>query len=138
MSMWYLDTVELLILKDMVCPGSTLICVAKPWIAVSPWPLTCQSLGGSPGFVFSHAITLVTGGPHGPAAAAGRPLTAKSKLSSTASTRPMTDRRANVLWGRSPVPDMINRPPARLPLSSLYLEQTRKRHTMDSKEKTTK
>src|SRR5215467_1297826 len=136
MSMWY-DRDGVLILNDSLCPAFTLICVANPWIVESPAPLTCQSPGGSPGLVFSHAITLVTGGPHGPAAAAGRALTATSKPTSTASTRPMTDRRANALWGRSPVPDMINRPPARLPLRSLYLAQTRKRHTMDGKEKTT-
>src|SRR6516225_10478678 len=93
MSTWYLVTVVLLILKDTVCPGCTLIEVAKPWIAASPAPLTCQSLAGSPGFVFSHAITLVTGGPHGPAAAAGRTLTRASKLTSTASMRPIANRR---------------------------------------------
>src|SRR5450755_722395 len=41
-------------------------------MVASPTPLTCQSLAGSPGNVFSQAITLVTGGPQGlPAAAAG-------------------------------------------------------------------
>src|SRR5215471_1964947 len=77
MSMWY-DRDGVLILNDSVCPGVTLICVAKPWIVESPAPLTCQSLGGSPGLVFSQAITLVTGGPHGPAAAAGRTSTRQS------------------------------------------------------------
>ena len=59
--MWY-EVAGVLILKDTVWPGVTLICVAKPWIEGSPAPFTCQSLGGSPGSVFSQAITLV---PHG-------------------------------------------------------------------------
>src|SRR6476660_6189693 len=60
MSMWY-ELAGVLILKDSIWPGVTLICVAKPWIEGSPAPFTCQSLGGSPGSVFSLAITLVTG-----------------------------------------------------------------------------
>jgi hypothetical protein len=36
----------------------------------SPDPATSQSLGGSPGRLFSQAMTLATGGPHGLAAAA--------------------------------------------------------------------
>ena len=68
--MWYAFA-GVLILKDTVSPTFTLIAVAKPWIVESPAPLTCQSLGGSPGRLFSQAITLVTGGPHGPAALAG-------------------------------------------------------------------
>ena len=91
--MWYLVD-GVLILKLIVCPGVTLIDVPKPWIAGSPAPLTCQSLAGSPVCVFSHAITLVTGGPHGLAAAAGRAPTTESILSSTASTRPMIRRGA--------------------------------------------
>src|SRR5262252_6374992 len=87
MSMWY-ELAGVLILKDSVCPAFTLIDVAKPWIVESPAPLTCQSLGGSPGCVFSQAITLVTGGPHGPAAAAGRTLTKESRLRDTARVRP--------------------------------------------------
>ena len=59
--MWY-KLAGVLILKNWVWPGVTLICVAKPWIEGSPAPFTCQSLGGSPGSVFSQAITLV---PHG-------------------------------------------------------------------------
>src|SRR5450755_2967015 len=90
--MWYEDA-GVLILKFSVSPTFTLIDVAKPWIVESPIPLTCQSLGGSPGKVFSQAITLVTGGPHGLAAAAGRTLTRESKLRSTASTRPMIAQR---------------------------------------------
>src|SRR4051794_25472373 len=74
MSMWYLVD-GVLILNDSVCPMFTLIEVAKPWIVVSPCPLTCQSLVGSPGRLFSQAITLVTGGPQGPAAADGGELT---------------------------------------------------------------
>jgi len=48
----------------------------------SPAPFTCQLLGGSPGSVFSQAITLVTDGPHGPLCArtlsAGRTSTTRS------------------------------------------------------------
>ena len=65
--MWYAFA-GVLILKDSVSPAFTLIDVAKPWIVESPAPLTCQSLGGSPGCVFSHAITL----DHGRPARAGR------------------------------------------------------------------
>src|SRR5215469_7622650 len=86
MSMWYADAV-VSILKDSVCPAFTLICVAKPWIVWSPAPFTCQSLGGSPGNVFSQAITLSTGGPHGPAAAADFTPTKESKPTTTANTR---------------------------------------------------
>src|SRR6516165_6550057 len=92
-SMWYLVD-GVVILNDSVWPAFTLIWVAKPWIVESPIPLTCQSLGGSPGCVFSHAITLVTGGPHGPAAAAGRALTKESRPSSNTTVRPMTERGA--------------------------------------------
>ena len=53
-----------------VSPGLTLIEVANPWIVVDPEPVICQSLVGSPVWVFSHAITLTTGGPQGSAAAA--------------------------------------------------------------------
>jgi hypothetical protein len=45
--------------------------VAKPWIVEVPELLIFQSLGGSPGCVFSQATALTTGGPHGPAAADG-------------------------------------------------------------------
>src|SRR4026208_447318 len=61
MSMWY-ELAVVLILKDSVWPDVTLICVAKPWMEGSPAPFTCQSLGGSPGSVFSQAIRLA---PHG-------------------------------------------------------------------------
>src|SRR5690242_1494450 len=93
MSMWY-DVAGVLILKDSVCPTFTLIDVANPWIVESPAPLTCQSLGGSPGKEFSQAITLTTGGPHGPAAAAGRTSTSRAKTTTTASPRPKIERRA--------------------------------------------
>jgi hypothetical protein len=45
----------------------TLMDVAKPWMAVSPAPVTCHSEAGLPGWVFSQA-TLLTIGAHGPAA----------------------------------------------------------------------
>lgn len=63
--MWY-DFAGVLILKDSVPPTFTLIDVAKPWIVESPIPFTDQSLDGSPGSWFSHAIVLAH------AAAAGR------------------------------------------------------------------
>jgi hypothetical protein len=92
--MWYeLDGV--LILKLSVSPAFTLIDVAKPWIVESPDPLTCQSASGSPCCAFSQAITLVTGGPHGPAAADGRAVTRPSKLRSTASMRLIAKRGAD-------------------------------------------
>src|SRR5690242_20134199 len=103
--MWY-AAAGVLILKDSVCPGITLIDVAKPWIVESPAPLTCQSLGGSPAKEFSHAITLVTGGPQAPAAAADRTLTRRDRLSSTASPRTTTERRARARRRTSPVTDM--------------------------------
>src|SRR5215470_3498371 len=95
MSMWY-DVDGVLILKDSVCPAFTLIDVAKPWIVASPIPLTTQSLCGSPGSWFSHAIALPQ------AAAAGRAPTKGSRPTNTASTPPMT-KRADT---RRPVPNM--------------------------------
>src|SRR5919197_1824540 len=83
MSMWY-ELAGVLILKDSVWPDVRLMCVAKPWIEGSPAPFTCQSLGGSPGSVFSQAITLVTGGPHGPLCA--RTLSAGRTVSITRSS----------------------------------------------------
>src|SRR5215472_5442800 len=92
MSMWY-EVAGVLILKDSVWPAVTLIDVAKPWIEGSPSPVTCQSLGGSPGSEFSQAITLVTGGPHGPAAKAGRAVTTDSRAASTMSASGIAMRR---------------------------------------------
>src|SRR5215472_3307653 len=103
MSMWY-DFAGVLILNDSVCPTSTLIEVAKPWIVGFPAPLTCQSLGGSPGSVFSQATTLVTGGPHGPAAA-GLALASNTKPKTTAST-PMTERCLKTRRATNPPTDM--------------------------------
>src|SRR4026207_1088629 len=60
-----------LVSKGSVWAGVRLICVARPWIEGSPAPFTCQSLGGSPGSVFSQAITLV---PHGVEVGVGVPL----------------------------------------------------------------
>ena len=54
MSIWYV-VAGVLILNDSVWPTFTLIDVANPWIVESPMPVTCQSLGGSPGNAFSHA-----------------------------------------------------------------------------------
>src|SRR5215469_1767563 len=105
MSMWY-DFDGVLILKYSLCPTFTLIDVAKPWIVGSPAPFTCQSLGGSPGKVFSQAITLTTGGPHG-SAAAGRALARESMLISTASTEPMIKRRPIARRGESPATDIL-------------------------------
>src|SRR6516164_2060315 len=59
-------------LKFSVWPALTLMAVAKPWMVESPELLSFQSLGGSPGCVFSQATGLTTGGPHGPPAAATR------------------------------------------------------------------
>ena len=58
-----------LILKLIVSPVLTLICVAKPWIVESPAPATSQSDVGVPGLVFSHATGLVTGVAQGSVAA---------------------------------------------------------------------
>src|SRR5215471_862901 len=104
MSMWY-DFAGVLILNDSVCPTSTLIEVANPWIVEFPAPLTCQSLGGSPGSVFSQAMTLVTGGPHGPAAS-GLALATERKPKTTASITPMTERCFRMRWARNPLTDM--------------------------------
>src|SRR5215470_4300169 len=105
MSMWY-DFAGVLILNDSVCATSTLIEVAKPWIVGLPAPLTCQSLGGSPGSVFSQAMTLVTGGPHGPAAV-GRALASNSKPKTTASIAPMTERCFRTRRAGNPLTDML-------------------------------
>src|SRR5262245_12507844 len=87
MSMWYADPV-LLTLNETVCPAFTLIDVAKPWSVESPAPLTCQSAAGSPARVFSHATGLTTGGPQGPAAAAGG---AADRATALASAKTSTD-----------------------------------------------
>src|SRR2546421_2333876 len=70
MSMWYASPA--LTLKVIVSPRLTLIVVAYPCSVLSPASGTFQSPSGSPGWAFSQAITLVTGGPHGLAAAAAR------------------------------------------------------------------
>src|SRR4051812_35818745 len=93
MSMWY-DEAVLLILNWTVPPTLTLIAVAKPWIAASPELLSCQSLGGSPGLVFSHAITLTTGGPHGSAADEGRACSAVATMAATATAAMTAIRRS--------------------------------------------
>ena len=59
--MWY-AVAGVLILNGTVSPGSRSSTWRSPGSSGSPAPLTCQSLGGSPGSVFSQAITLV---PHG-------------------------------------------------------------------------
>src|SRR6476646_5128667 len=109
MSMWYAFA-GVLILKDSVSPTFTLIAVANPWMVWSPAPFTCQSAGGSPGFVFSHAITLITGGPHGPAAVADGVLTPESKAINTATIDPITKARDGVRPARGPVPSMCAPP----------------------------
>src|SRR5215472_13456845 len=110
MSMWY-EVAGVLILKDSVWPAVTLIDVAKPWIEGSPSPLTCQSLGGSPGSEFSQAITLVTGGAPGPAADAGRAEITESRAASTISASRKAMRRS--LAGREGYPLCAMRPPYR-------------------------
>ena len=87
--MWY-DVDGVLILKVSVWPAFTLIDVAKPWIVESPIPFTCQSLAGSPGSWFSHAIVLAQ------AAAAGRAVTRNAKLMSTATRRQRIRRSAAI------------------------------------------
>src|SRR5262245_56869819 len=85
MLMWYfVDGV--LILKRTVSPAWTLVCVAKPWIVRSPARVMPQSEFGVPGFEFSHAIRLVTGGSHA-AAAAGTACATTRKLVKTAVER---------------------------------------------------
>ena len=96
----------MLILKVTVSPALTLIEVAKPWIVESPAPLTCQSLGAVPGRVFSQAITLVTGGPHGPAALAGGALTAESNPISTPMIEPIIKPRDGVRRASGLAPGM--------------------------------
>jgi len=130
--MWY-ELAGVLILKDSVSPAFTLIDVAKPWIVESPAPLTCQSLGGSPAKVFSQAITLTTGGPQGPAAAAGRVLTTESKLTSTTSMRPITKRGARSPCVRDPAAD-IPAPPKEMSLYFFYIRhKTRKWDMVDGR-----
>ena len=68
MSKWY-ALAGVSTLKRMVCPWSTLISVAKPWIDALPEPLTSHWLAGLPVFVFSHAIGLAIGASQGAAEA---------------------------------------------------------------------
>ena len=109
--MWYLVD-GVLILKEIVCPGFTLMAVPKPWMVESPEPLTCQSLVGSPGCVFSQAITLTTGGPHGPAAAAGLALMRMSEPSNATSATLVARRRTEVGHAKKPMPDILAPHPA--------------------------
>src|SRR3954452_20939465 len=85
MSKWY-ELAVVLILKVTVSPGFTLIDAANPWIVWSPAPVICQSLVGSPCSVFSHAITLTTGGPQGPAAEAGAVVSRGTRTVATSAT----------------------------------------------------
>ena len=96
----------MLILKFTVSPTLTLIEVAKPWIVASPAPLTCQALGAVPGREFSHAITLVTGGPHGPAALADGALIVDTRPNSTAMIEPITNPRGGLRRASAPEPGM--------------------------------
>src|ERR1700742_4036727 len=59
-----------LILKDSVSPGFTLIAVAKPWMLSSPIPSISQFAAGSPSFEFSQTIGFWIGSAQGPASAA--------------------------------------------------------------------
>jgi hypothetical protein len=85
MSKWY-ELAVVLILKVTVSPGLALIEVANPWIVWSPAPVICQSLVGSPWAVFSHAVTLTTGGPQGPAAEAGVLVSRGTRTVATSAT----------------------------------------------------
>src|SRR5215469_4863873 len=78
----------------------------------SPDPLTCQSVDGSPGFVFSQAITLVTGGPQGPAAAADPTSTRPSTPTSAPSIRKITERRIGAAGRKRPMTDITGPPRA--------------------------
>src|ERR1043165_5393315 len=97
MSMWYADA-GVLILNEMASPALTLIDVAKPWMVESPASLIRQSLSGSPGWVFSHAITLCTGGPHGFSAAP--PRAGGTRAASSASVPVRISRRRHGLRDR--------------------------------------
>src|SRR5215471_5216799 len=84
-----------LILKVIVWPALTLMSVANPWMEESPEPLMSQVLDGVPGLVFSQATGLTIGGPHGPAACAGRAFRTGSAPSAAATRPPSTRRRTN-------------------------------------------
>jgi hypothetical protein len=60
--------------------------VAKPWIDVEPAPLTSHSLGGLPGFVFSHATGFVTGASQGAAAAGEAEMTSSAPVTAAIAT----------------------------------------------------
>jgi hypothetical protein len=129
--MWY-DVAGVLILKFTVCPTSTLIDVANPWIVESPAPLTCQSLGESPVKVFSHAITLVTGGPHGLAAAARpAPTTTVTTLATDSTPKHKTKARPTASGRetrRAPNLTLDTRPPPESAYSS-SITATREWHS---------
>src|SRR5262249_56258292 len=83
------------------CTCVQTLCVGQP-----PAPLPSRPPGGPPGLVFPPAITLAPGGPPGPAAAAGRASTREIRLRSTASAKPMTERRPIVRREETPVTDI--------------------------------
>ncbi len=93
MSMWYfVDGV--LILNCSTPPTFTLICVAKPWMEVSPAPEShCD--WGVPGRLFSHATGLMTG-EHGLAAAATWGLTTNTEVAARTVTPPSAASRCSL------------------------------------------
>ena len=80
-------------LKPTVCPWSTLMSVAKPWIVEDPAPVMPHSLSGLPGRVFSHAIGLVTGASHGAAVAGADSVTTDRTVETSRTGRNAAHRR---------------------------------------------
>ena len=83
-----------MILKRTVPPGSTLVVVAKPSIALFPTYWMSHSLAGVPGLLFSQATGLPPA-PHGSAVAAeagtGGSNAAAHSTATRAARRPPTD-----------------------------------------------
>ena len=89
-------------LKPTVCPWSTLMSVAKPWIEDDPAPLMPHSLSGLPGRVFSHATALVTGGSQGAADAGVEAIITDIPAATRTSANRTTRRRGPATTGSFP------------------------------------
>src|SRR5215470_8478645 len=84
------DVARVSTLNPIVPPWSTLMSVAKPWMAELPDPVMPHWLSGVPGLVFSQATGLWIGASHGAASAGGADGTTMVRVAatSTAATYP--------------------------------------------------
>src|SRR5215468_5812935 len=93
--------------NGMRLPFPVLVSSRFKWARYKPDTALLGTVHDADTAQFPQSISLVTGGPHGPAAATGWGLTTESRpSSSTASISPMTERRPIVRSRKSSVPDI--------------------------------